>query len=278
MDIELLRTFIEVYRCRHFGHAADRLYITQSAVSARIRQLESSLGCVLFNRERKKVVPTADGERFLAHAEDILQRWHKARDDMSGESGGVPFGVGAAPAIWDAVALNWLQDFLVTHPDCLVRTESRHRDALMQRLLEGVLDLVFVLETPRAADIEYRQAGELRLVLASTERGASFEQAVFSNYIALEWGAAFGAAQNEWLGKSPALRMDSPVTALAWLERHGGSAYLAEEVVTRRADLLHAVNDAPRFTREIHAAFAPRSERREVIEAFIERAKNEKPG
>lgn len=277
MDIELLRTFIEVYRCRHFGHAADRLYITQSAVSARIRQLESSLGCALFNRERKKVIPTTDGERFLAHAEDILQRWHKARDDMSGDNGGLPFGVGASPAIWDSVALDWLHEFMGAYPQCVIRTESRQRDALMQRLLEGVLDLVFVLETPRAADIEYRQAGELHVVLASTERGASFEIATASNYVALEWGAVFASAQNEWLERAPVVRMDSPLMALAWLERHGGSAYLAEDVVRRMPGLLHPVADAPRFTREIHAAFAPRNERRELIEAFLEGAKSEKP-
>ena len=40
MDIDLLRTFLEVYRTRHFGRTAENLYLTQSAVSARIRLLE----------------------------------------------------------------------------------------------------------------------------------------------------------------------------------------------------------------------------------------------
>lgn len=44
MDTELLKTFLEVSRTRHFGRAAESLYLTQSAVSFRIRQLENQLG------------------------------------------------------------------------------------------------------------------------------------------------------------------------------------------------------------------------------------------
>ncbi|WP_351060278.1 LysR family transcriptional regulator, partial [Psychrobacter sp. TB20-MNA-CIBAN-0197] len=52
MDIDLLKTFVEVVRTRHFGKAAENLYITQSAVSFRIRQLEQGLGVNLFIRQR----------------------------------------------------------------------------------------------------------------------------------------------------------------------------------------------------------------------------------
>nr|VUD34356.1 HTH-type transcriptional regulator hdfR [Raoultella sp. NCTC 9187] len=48
MDTELLKTFLEVSRTRHFGRAAEALYLTQSAVSFRIRQLENQLGVNLF--------------------------------------------------------------------------------------------------------------------------------------------------------------------------------------------------------------------------------------
>ncbi|SUC17946.1 transcriptional regulator HdfR [Proteus mirabilis] len=49
MDTELLKTFLEVSKTRHFGRAAESLYLTQSAVSFRIRQLETQLGqiCLL---------------------------------------------------------------------------------------------------------------------------------------------------------------------------------------------------------------------------------------
>ncbi len=55
MDTELLKTFLEVSRTRHFGRAAEALYLTQSAVSFRIRQLENQLGVNLFTRHRNNI-------------------------------------------------------------------------------------------------------------------------------------------------------------------------------------------------------------------------------
>ena len=68
MDTELLKTFLEVSRTRHFGRAAESLYLTQSAVSFRIRQLENQLGVNLFTRHRNNIRLTAAGEKLLPYA------------------------------------------------------------------------------------------------------------------------------------------------------------------------------------------------------------------
>ncbi|MFC1681964.1 LysR family transcriptional regulator [Pseudomonadota bacterium] len=58
MDIETFRTLLEVNRTRHFGKAAEELFITQSAVSARIKKLEENLGVTLLDRSRRDIHPT----------------------------------------------------------------------------------------------------------------------------------------------------------------------------------------------------------------------------
>ena len=58
MYITHLRTYLEVYRTRYFSKAAGNLFVTQSAVSARIRQLEDKLGVRLFTRNRNNIQPT----------------------------------------------------------------------------------------------------------------------------------------------------------------------------------------------------------------------------
>ncbi len=66
MDTELLQDFpSEVSRTRHFGRAAEALYLTQSAVSFRIRQLENQLGVNLFTRHRNNIRLTTAGEKLL---------------------------------------------------------------------------------------------------------------------------------------------------------------------------------------------------------------------
>ncbi len=79
MDTELLKTFLEVQKTRHFGKAADNLYLTQSAVSFRIRQLEQGLGTSLFYRSRNNIQLTAAGEALLPHAIAVIQALSNAR-------------------------------------------------------------------------------------------------------------------------------------------------------------------------------------------------------
>lgn len=97
MDTELLKTFPEVSRTRHFGRAAEALYLTQSAVSFRIRQLENQLGVNLFTRHRNNIRLTTAGEKLLPYAETLMntwqaarRRWHTLRDTMNSPLGPAP--------------------------------------------------------------------------------------------------------------------------------------------------------------------------------------------
>ena len=84
MDSDLLRTFLAVQRTRHFAQAAEQLYLTPSAVSFRIRQLETELGVSLFHRRRSNIQLTAAGERLVAHAEALLAGWQQAKAAVGG--------------------------------------------------------------------------------------------------------------------------------------------------------------------------------------------------
>ncbi len=83
MDTELLKTFLEVSRTRHFGRAAESLYLTQSAVSFRIRQLENQLGVNLFTRHRNNIRLTAAGEKLLPYAETLMSTWQAASKEVA---------------------------------------------------------------------------------------------------------------------------------------------------------------------------------------------------
>ena len=72
MDHDLLKTFVEVSKTRHFGKAAENLYLTQAAVSSRVRQLESQLSVQLFFRQRNNIHLTPAGEKLLPLADASL--------------------------------------------------------------------------------------------------------------------------------------------------------------------------------------------------------------
>jgi DNA-binding transcriptional LysR family regulator len=73
MDFEQLRTFMEVSRLRSFSRAAEKLMVTQPAISAQIRTLENEIGARLFDRDGGKVTFTAAGRVFEPFAEHCLQ-------------------------------------------------------------------------------------------------------------------------------------------------------------------------------------------------------------
>ena len=103
MDIDLLKTFVEVVRTRHFGKAAENLYITQSAVSFRIRQLEQGLGVNLFIRQRNNIQLTAPGERLLPHAQMIITGMQRAKVDVAlADNMHKQICLAGTPNIWDA--------------------------------------------------------------------------------------------------------------------------------------------------------------------------------
>lgn len=92
---ELLRALVAVAEAGGFTRAAERLHLTQSAVSHQIRRLEEQVGTPLFIRTTRKLALTEDGEEFLRHARQILQA-HAAlsqRFQSSTLAGSIRFGV-----------------------------------------------------------------------------------------------------------------------------------------------------------------------------------------
>lgn len=83
MDLYQLRGFYEIARERSFTRAADKLYLTQPAISLQIKALERELGEVLFNRKRREISLTAAGEVLYDHVRQIFVHLDDARSEIA---------------------------------------------------------------------------------------------------------------------------------------------------------------------------------------------------
>ncbi len=83
MQINQINAFLAVAELESFSRAAERLHITQPAVSKRIRQLENNIRVELFDRIGKRSILTPNGKAFKAHAERILQELESYRSSLS---------------------------------------------------------------------------------------------------------------------------------------------------------------------------------------------------
>lgn len=258
MDTELLKTFMEVRSTRHFGRAAQNLFITQAAVSARIKQLESLLGVTLFIRHRNNIQLSPEGERLVPHAETVLSALARARQEVAlEESASAQVYMGVRMGIWSDALQQRLYRLNELEPELALSLENHEPSELVRRLVERTLDLAILYEPPSLPELSCRPIGELSLRLYSSARKGGAEAAVANNYVHLDWGGGFSRFHGRHFGEhAPAvLRSNIPEVAIGFLAARGGSCYLPYTLRERLAALdLKPVRGAPQFVRTLNIA------------------------
>lgn len=283
MDINLARTFLAIVETHHFGRAAERLHVTQTAVSARVRTLEDLLGRPLFVRNKAGAVLTPAGQRFMRHARTLVQVWESARQQAA-----VPQGrravvtVGCEMSLWDPLLLDWLVWMRRSAPHLALRTEVRPPAELLGRVLQGTLDIAVVYAPEQRPGLKIELLIEEKLVMVSTRRAEREPRA--SDYVYVDWGPEF-AAQHQLA--FPALSNAGVVAQLGpigreYLLRAGGSGYLRLNVVrpSLAAGQLHRVPHMPEFLYPAYAVYSASADAEIVapaLEGLRRMARSRKP-
>jgi LysR family transcriptional regulator, flagellar master operon regulator len=271
MDTTLLKTFLEVVRTRHFGKASDALFVTQSAVSARIKLLETNLGVALFSRRRNDIQLTPAGERLITYAETIVKNWERARREITlGARGDETLLLGCPLDLWGILLRKWVSRIRAQDPDMLLQIETLPTETIISRLNNDLLDLALIFDPPQGSDLPVRQVLEIPLLLVSSEPGLNAAMAMSQdNYYLVDWGTAFARQHREYFPDltSPGVSLASGTLAIDLIHSTGGSAYLAQQMV--QDDLnggkLYLVEDAPIIERNAFAIHRPGDERRGIL-------------
>jgi LysR family transcriptional regulator, flagellar master operon regulator len=195
MDINLARTFLEIVATGNFLRAAERLHLTQTAVSARVRSLESLLGRALFVRNRSGASLTPAGEQFLRYAQTLVQVWERARHQVA-----VPPGrralitVGGELSLWDPLLLDWLVWMRHAAPQLALRAEVGLPESLVNQVAEGTLDISVVYAPQHKPGLKIELLIEEKLVLVTTSRSGREHRG--ADYVFVDWGPEFTAHHN----------------------------------------------------------------------------------
>lgn len=272
MNIELLRTFLEVNRCRHFGKAAEQLHVTQAAVSARIKELESQLGVTLFVRQWRDIQLTPEGHRLVAHADRIISEWRKTRQDVA-PGHKEQLAIGGSLRLWDVALQQWFNALRRKLPDLALIAELHSPELLIQKLMNGELDLVFMLEPAQLELIQIKEVAEISLVLISSKANQTVEQALGDGFISIDWGSAQSLQQRRDYPDAPAplVRVAQAKMALAQMLELGGSAFLPVRMAADEleAGSLHVVAGAANMNMHAYAVYPVRSEKTALIKKTL---------
>lgn len=160
MDILKLRSFVMVARLGHLTRAAEKLFLTQPAVTAHIKAIEQEIGLALFDRAPGKITLTRSGEILLAEAEHVLTVFEgfssKARQ-IKGEIAG-----NLLIASIDDADFTRLGSLLASLRDALPLLQAKTRlvlaDDVLDGLVNGTFDAGFYIGT-----VEHPELAALRL-------------------------------------------------------------------------------------------------------------------
>jgi DNA-binding transcriptional LysR family regulator len=169
MDTRQLAAFCAVVDRRSFSQAAERLGVTQPAVSLQVRSLEARLGTQLLDRSGRRVEPTEAGERLYRRARRILQLEEQLLDDLAGADGETLTGtlaLGASTGPGAHLVPLLLCEFQLEHPDLRVALSIWDTQAVIERVAERTVELGVVGAARRHRSLAFEPLGSDQIVLA----------------------------------------------------------------------------------------------------------------
>lgn len=261
MDIGLARTFLEVVSTGSFVGAAERLHLTQTAVSARIRLLEEQVGRRLFVRNRAGARLTPAGERFRHHATTLVQVWERARAQVALPPGRANLvGIGSEFSLWSPLFADWLLWMRRESPDIAIRAEVDNASRLLERVQDGSLDVAVLYNPPSRPELVLELVTEERLVLVTTSEDGVLRP---EDYVYVDWGAPFAASHETAFPElaNAAVSISLGPMALSYLLAVGGAGYFRSGIVQPylESQQLYPVKQAPEFSYSVYAVYSARS-------------------
>ncbi len=142
LDTKKLRMFVATVRAGSMRKASATLFVTPSALSHGIRSLEEMLGIQLFERNGPVLKPTVEGLQFYEEAQDVLSRLEMLGTRFTGGTTHPELHIGTTNTGCLYLFPGIVREFRESYPDVALRLEINDTDYLIERMREGMLDIV----------------------------------------------------------------------------------------------------------------------------------------
>ena len=263
MNVEQLRSFLEIAETASFYKAAERLGSTQPTISARIKSLEELLGRQLFHRAKNGVTLTESGHRFYQYAIIAVTALEHGRAEVRLPQGfDHVVGVGLQSYLALELAPFLIREVQRTLQGTAIRIEPEYSEAIVQHVSVGLLDLGVVYVPKIVSGLEVERLGSQQVVLAATPGLERNRDRLLTGYIQVNWGQEFLQVQNEALGAdvTPATSVGAPRMALDLLFERGGAAYLDRRMIHDALEngRLRIVQSSPSYSRPVYLVWPSR--------------------
>ncbi|MBX3588217.1 MAG: LysR family transcriptional regulator [Ramlibacter sp.] len=144
MNLRFVEAFYWVASLKSVTRAAEKLYLTQSAMSSRIAALEEELGVLLLDRRDKHFRLTIAGTRFFTYSQRLLELQREVKAEMgSGAPLAVSMRIGAIESVLHSWLIPWIEKLRVDQPALELELTVETTPILVEQIRRGTQDLVF---------------------------------------------------------------------------------------------------------------------------------------
>lgn len=143
MNFEQLSYIKKIYETESIIYAAKAMHISQSAMSQSIANLETELGCKLFNRSRKGTLPTQDGKHLIPYIIEILEAQHNLLDKVDAMKAQIDgsLTIATIPTLFNKVVPKALSKFNKDYPHINVKIFESDKDEIIRLLQKNDVDI-----------------------------------------------------------------------------------------------------------------------------------------
>ena len=200
MDLDQLRTFLEIVRLKSFSKAAQTCFRTQPAISAQVRQLEQELNTALFERLGTRIALTPAGRIFADFAEQILDLRRQAQDSIN-ELERAPKGeliIAANEATCIYVLPEVFSEFKQMFPNVQLQVERSYGSAIVEAIVNNQADfgITQMPVSDKRLQVAPIHSDEIKLITPADHplaaRRGQVDQKVLANLLALNHARAKG--------------------------------------------------------------------------------------
>ena len=248
MNLRFVEAFYWVVTLRSVTRAAEKLHLTQSAMSSRIAALEQELGTLLLDRRDKTFRVTIAGQRFFAYAERLLALQREIKTERgSGAAQPTRLRVGAIESVLHSWLIDWVHGLRKAQPQLALELTVEATPVLLDQLSRGTLDIALAA-LPAGGGLATRALPPMEMVFVGHARQHRRRRWTLAEIAALELltfqrGSQPQVALTDLLaqhGLEPLrLHAVSSISAMAQLVEGGlGVATLPRAVVERLAERL----------------------------------------
>ena len=164
MNLRFVEAFYWVVQLKSVSRAAEKLFITQSAMSSRIAALEDELGVLLLDRRDKQFRLTVAGMRFFSHSQRLLALQREIRGEMGAGARKVSLRIGVIESVLHSWLLEWVQHTRKADPDFELELSVETTPVLVDQVKRGALDLAFAALPSSGESLRSRELPAMEMV------------------------------------------------------------------------------------------------------------------